>query len=298
MIANLPLLVWLILTLIWGSTWLAIKMGLEDLPPFTFSGIRFVVAVLPLVVAGLVRRQSIPRQPKDWILIVKTGLLSFSICYGLVFWGESFMSSALTAILFTAMPLFGLVLAHFHLPDEPITVPKTVGVVLGILGVSIIFSNQVQLKDSSTVWGCLAVVLAALAAAYSGLLVKTQARHIDPVMLTTGQMVVGLVPLVALGLIFEGNPLTFTWGVRPWLAILYLAFVGSSLTFVLLYWLIKRMDLTKVQLIPISSTLVAVLLGRWILGEELSSRAIVGGTCILAGLLISTLRSRAAKSAS
>jgi drug/metabolite transporter (DMT)-like permease len=293
MFTRLTFFVWLILTFIWGSTWLAIKLGLQDLPPFTFSGVRFVVAVLPLLVAVALRRHTIPRKASEWRLIAKTALLTFSINYGLIFWGENYISSGLTAILYTALPLFGLVLAHFHLPEESITWRKIVGVVLGIVGVGIIFSNQVSLDDSSAAWGCLAVVVAACVTAYSGLLIKTQARHIDPIALTTGQMLVGMVPLLLVGAIFEGNPLSFTWGMTSWLAILYLAFVGSSLTFILLYWLIKRIDLTKVQLIPISSTLVAVLLGRWVLGEEMSVRTLIGGASIMIGLLITTLKSRA-----
>ena len=132
------------------------------------------------------------------------------------------------------------------------------------MGVGIIFANQVSLDDPSAAWGCLAIVVAACVTAYSGLLIKTQARHIDPIALTMGQMLVGMVPLLLVGAIFEGNPLSFTWGMNSWLAILYLAFVGSSVTFILLYWLIKRIDLTKVQLIPISSTLVAVF---WVAGS-------------------------------
>jgi drug/metabolite transporter (DMT)-like permease len=290
MFAKLPFLVWLLLTFIWGSTWLAIKLGLEDMPPFTFSGVRFVVAVLPLLVAVAARRHTIPRRGSDWLLIAKTALLTFSINYGLIFWGENYISSGLTAILYTALPLSGLVFAHFRLPEESITWRKIAGVVLGIVGVGIIFADQVRLDDSHAIWGCVAIVVAACVTAYSGLLIKAQARHIDPIALTTGQMLVGMVPLLAVGAIFEGNPFTVTWGMKSWLAVLYLAFVGSSLTFTLLYWLIKRIDLTKVQLIPISSTLVAVLLGRWVLAEELGARALVGGACIMIGLLITTLR--------
>ncbi len=82
MFTKLTFLVWLILTFIWGSTWLAIKLGLQDLPPFTFSGVRFVVAVIPLLVAVAARRHTIPRRAGDWGLIAKTAFLTFSINYG------------------------------------------------------------------------------------------------------------------------------------------------------------------------------------------------------------------------
>ena len=97
MLANPPFLVWLILSFIWGSTWVAIKLGLEDLPPITFCGIRFLVAAVPLTAVVLARRHSLPRQSRDWRLIAKTGILTFSINYGLIFWGENYISSGLTA---------------------------------------------------------------------------------------------------------------------------------------------------------------------------------------------------------
>src|SRR6184192_350704 len=94
-------IVWLILCGIWGSTWLFIKIGLNDLPPLTFAGIRFVLASLIL-----------------WSLIAISGMLQFTFNYGLVFWGEQHISSGLAAVLQSTFPLFGLVIAHFYLPHE------------------------------------------------------------------------------------------------------------------------------------------------------------------------------------
>src|SRR5205085_1714640 len=107
-----PLLVWLILCGIWGSTWLFIKLGLQDLPPVSFAGIRFCIASLILIAIIIVRRLPIPRKVSDWRIIGLTGFLSFSINYGLLFWGESHVSSGLAAVLQATIPLFGLVIAH------------------------------------------------------------------------------------------------------------------------------------------------------------------------------------------
>src|ERR1051325_7045486 len=95
--SKMPVLVWLVLALIWGSTWLFIKLGLEDLPPFTFAGIRFVIAVLILSIIVFLRRRPLPRSLRDWVLIAGTGFLAFSINYGLLFWGEHRVSSGLAA---------------------------------------------------------------------------------------------------------------------------------------------------------------------------------------------------------
>src|SRR6185503_6136948 len=135
-------LVWLVLCCIWGSTWLFIKLGLHDLPPLTFAGIRFVIAVLILFALIFARKVPLPVKRRDWMFLAVTGVLSFSCNYGLVFWGEQYISSGLAALLQSTLPLFGLLIAHFYLPGERMTVPRIAGVVLGVFGVAVIFSNQ------------------------------------------------------------------------------------------------------------------------------------------------------------
>src|SRR5207244_873457 len=133
--------VWLILCGIWGSTWLFIKLGLADLPPLTFAGIRFLLASLILILLILGRGVRWPRRRIDWLVIAIVGLLQFSLNYGLVFWGEQRISSGLAAVLQSTFPAFGLVVAHFYLPLERITIMKVIGVLLGVVGVAVIFSN-------------------------------------------------------------------------------------------------------------------------------------------------------------
>src|SRR2546423_9983365 len=137
--------VWLILCGIWGSTWLFIKLGLADLPPLTFAGIRFLLASIILSAMILARGVRWPRSRHDWLLIAIVGFLQFSLNYGLVFWGEQHISSGLAAVLQSTFPVFGMVIAHFYLPYERMTPAKVAGVLLGVTGVAIIFSNQLAI---------------------------------------------------------------------------------------------------------------------------------------------------------
>ncbi len=289
---NLPILVWIFLALIWGSTWLMIKIGLNDLPPFTFAGIRFVIAVIPLAFLVWLQKKPLPRDSQTWILMIGTGLLVFTFNYGLVFWGENHISSGLTAILYTLLPLFGLVMAHFRLAAEPMTWQKVSGVILGIAGVALIFSRQIEFVGSMAMWGSAAIIIAAMGTSYANIEIKARGQALDPLVLTTIQIFVGMLPLLGIGLLSEGNPLEFNWTPLAWFSIFYLALIGTSLPFVLLYWLIKHMEITKVQLMPLVSTLIAVLLGWVILGEELSWRTALGGVMILGGLAVATLLGR------
>ena len=281
-----PVIAWLSLGLIWGGTWLFIKIGLADVPPFTFAAIRFFLAAVPLLVIVGTRRTPLPRKKSDWVLAVITGLLGFTAGYWLVFWGEQHIAAGLTAILFTTYPLFGMVFAHFLVPGEPITLRRLAGVVLGIAGVALIFGEQIALGASAAVLGSLAVVVSAACAALSSVLVKARGGHLDPAFLTVAQMLTGAVPLLAVGLLLEGSPLSLHWTPMALVSLGYLAFFGSSLAFVLWYSLIRAIKVTTAQLLPFVNTLVAVILGAVVLDEELGWRALAGGAAILLGLAI------------
>ena len=281
-------LVWLLLGFIWGSTWLFIKLGLEDLPPFLFAGLRFVIASLFLWVILWVRRVRLPRIRRDWLVMVGTGLLTFGLDYGLVYWGENHIPAGLTSILFSTMPLFVLLLAHFFLRNERISRWSLGGVLVGLAGVTLIFSKQLQFSDPLVFWGSLAVLGAALAAAISSILVRRFAQHLDPMILTTIQMTAGCIPLVALGLSLEGSPIHFHWTAMAWTSLLYMAVIGSALAFVLLYWLLKQIGPVRTGLIIPFTTVVAVLLGVIVLGEAFTWRTGVGGALVLGGLSLAT----------
>jgi drug/metabolite transporter (DMT)-like permease len=280
-----PVVVWLLLSLIWGSTWLFIKLGLQDLPPFTFAGVRFVVAAAILLCVIAVRRVPLPRAPRDWLLIALTGVMAFSVNYGLLFWGEQRTSSGLAAILQTIIPAFGLVIAHYYLPDERITLWKVCGIALGIAGVALIFSDQASMEGGrSALMGSAAIVFGAFCVSYSNVLVKARARHIEPAALAAGQMIFGLVPLLLAGVTLEGNPFAFRWTPLAVMSLLYLAVVGSAVAFLMFYWLVRNMDVTKTMLIPLVTPPIAVFLGWLVLGEGLTWRTAGGALGIMSGI--------------
>ena len=283
-------LVWLLLCGIWGSTWLFIKLGLEDLPPLTFAGIRFVIAAAIVFALIAVRRIPIPKKKRDWVLLAVTGVLSFTLNYGLVFWGEQYISSGLAALLQSTLPLFGLIIAHFYLPGERMTWPKILGVLLGVFGVGVIFSNQLQMSGPRAVWGSAALVLSAFCAAYANVLVKAYGLNLQPSVLAGGQMLFGLLPLLLIGIPLEGNPLNYRWTPIAVLSLLYLAIVGTVIAFLLYYWLMHNMDVTKTMLIALVTPVTAVILGMLVLKEEMHWRTLIGGAMIISGLALIVLR--------
>lgn len=283
-------LVWLVLCGIWGSTWLFIKLGLEDLPPLTFAGIRFVISCAIVFSIIRIRGLQLPRARADWILLAVTGILSFGFNYGLVFWGEQHISSGLAALLQATLPAFGIVFAHFHLPAERLSWTKIGGVVLGVCGVAVVFSNQLAVAGRQALAGCIALILSAACAAYSNVLVKAHGKHLNPAIMAAGQMFFGLLLLLAVGLPLEGNPFRFHWTTMALIALVYLAVVGSVIAFLLYYWLVQNMDVTKSMLIALVTPVVAVILGMIVLNEEFGWRTLAGGAMIISGIALIVVR--------
>jgi drug/metabolite transporter (DMT)-like permease len=235
---------------------------------------------------------SLPQRRQDWALLAVTGILAFCLNYGLLFWGEQYISSGLAALLQATIPAFGLVIAHFYLPAERLTPAKIVGVLMGVGGVAVVFSSQLGVAGPKALAGCVALVLSSVCAAYSNVLVKAYGRKLDPAILAGGQMLFGLIPLLLIGIPLEGNPLRFHWTPMAVAALLYLAMVGSVLAFLLYYWLVQNMEVTRTMLVALVTPVVAVILGMLVLKEELNWRTLAGGAMIMAGIALIVVRRR------
>lgn len=274
---------WTVLAVVWGSTWLFIKVGVESLPPLTFAGIRFVIALLPLGLFMAARRPPLPKGLSQWRLLAVTGLLSFTASYGLVCYAEKHISSGLTAVLFCTYPLFGQGFAHWLLPSEPFRLRKGLGALLALAGVFLLFREQIRLGGETALWGSGAVLLAAAVSAVTAVWVKRSGGALDPVALTFWQMALGTLPLLLLGALLEGNPFDMEVPPKAWFSLLYLALVGTSLAFVLWYRLLRVMEVTRLQTMPLFNTLVAVLLGWAFMGERYGAEALLGSAVVLWG---------------
>ena len=293
---RLPVLVWLALCAIWGSTWLGIKLGLRDLPPLTFAGIRFALAALMLGGIIALRKFRLPRTADEWQLLAYTGFLSITVNYALVFWGEQYISSGLAALLSATVPLFGLPLAHCYLATEPLTWRKIGGVLLGLAGMGVVFSGELKTGGPSSLWASAGIVAAALATAHAGVLVKARGTHLEPSVLAGVQMAGGCIPLLLGGVFLEGNPFHFHWTTLAAGALVYLTVLGSVVAFLMYYWLIRHTAVSSVLMIPLVTPLVAVLFGLLFGGETIGWHTALGGSAILGGVALAVLGRRAVKS--
>lgn len=275
---------WLTLCIVWSSTWLAIKVGLRDLPVLSFVAIRFVIATAVLIVVSLGRVRLLPERPGDYLVLAVTGVLMFAINYTAVFWGELYVSSGLAAVLQTTITIFGMLFAHWMLPEEPLRLQKLAGALIAIGGVVLICGRLLDFGGVHAFWGGIGISLGGAAAALSNVLLKERAITIAPAMLAAWQMIFGTIPLLALGAIVDGNPARFHWRAMSIFCLLYLAVIGSSLTFLLLYWLLPRMSVTNLQAISLITPPGAVMLGWALGGERFPLWSLFGAAGVLIGV--------------
>ena len=272
------------LCVVWSSTWLAIKVGLDDLPPISFVALRFLIAFLVLVAVSVGRVRLLPKSRADWALLAFTGVLMFSVNYGLLFWGEKHISSGLAAVLQAMIVIFGMFFAHFLLPSEPLRWQRVAGALLSGAGVALICGRLMGHGGMLAFWGGLGVVIGGAGAAFSNVLLKRRALELAPAMIAGWQMIFGTVPMLLLGAAVEGNPLRFHWSRMAIFCLLYLAVVGSALTFLLLYWLLPRIPVNNLQSISLITPPGAVVIGWLLGGETFSLWSLVGGALVLAGV--------------
>ena len=280
----MKVLVWLILCLLWGTTWIFIKIGLNDLPPITFAASRFILAVAILVPVIWLRNLPWPRTASEWRLIAITGFLQFSLNYSAVFWAQQHITSGLAAVLQATITVFGLLLAWIFLPFERITGLKIFAVLLGLAGVAVIFIEQLRVESFMAFMGCVVIVGGAYCAAQASILIKSRGSSLHPASLVCAQMICGLPAIVVYALVAEGNPASFNW---TWIAVgcvLYLTLFGTIAAFWLYYWLLSRIESTKAMMISLVTPLIAVVIGALTLGERLPPQTLFGGLLIIASI--------------
>jgi len=272
------------LCIVWSSTWLVIKIGLRDLPPISFVAFRFLVAIVALLAVSVGRGALLPKRRSDYIVLAFTGFLMFGLNYTLLFWAELHVSSGLAAIIQASIPIFGMVFAHWMLPNEPLKWQRLAGALVAMVGVGIICARLLSFNGILAFVGGVGITIGAASAAYSNVALKARAISLPPSMLAAWQMIFGTVPLLLLGLVVDGNPLYFHWTGSAIFCVLYLALLGSALTFILLYWLMPRTSVAQAQSISLVTPPGALLLGWLVGGERLSLWFLVGACFVLAGV--------------
>jgi len=233
----------------------------------------------------LVRGVKIPfgRAERSFYLIV--ALTSFSIPFALVYWGEQYVPSGLTSIIFAIYPFTVAFFSYLFIPSEKPAAGKITGIALGFSGIVAIFSNDVHASDPRALWGMGAILCSAILQGYSVIVVKKHGHAIHPFAITFVPMLIGGVLLLVSSTLLESlsdNRLT----TGALLSILYLGIFGSVATFVSYFWLLKRVEAVLLSLTSFITPIIAVVLGVIFLNEALSPRTFLGAALVLGGIAV------------
>ena len=275
-----------LLILIWGSTWAVIRVGLVGIPPLTGVALRFGIASLLLFSIGFARKVPFGRGRHEKALWVSTALLSFCISYVVVYWGEQYVPSGLAAVLWATFPLMVAVMAHFLIPGERIRPITIVGTLIGFLGVGVIYSEDFGLLGGPKVlFASIVFLVSPFVSAISNVLIKRWGKDVHPISLSAVPMGITFGVIGAIALVAEhGRPVDFNG--TSLAALLFLAVLGSAVTFGLYYWLLTFHAATRLSMIAYGTPLLAVVIGTTIMKEPLTPRVLVGGALVLAGVVL------------
>lgn len=285
------------ITVIWGSTWAAIRLGLEGIPPFAGVALRFAVASVVLFALALLRGVPLGRSRRERRLWWVNGLLTFVLTYAVVYWAEQRVPSGLTAVLFATFPLFVALLAQPVLPEERLTPRALAGIAAGFAGVAVIFSEDLSvlnlgaLAEPGAGRAALVLLLAPFAAAAANVAVKRWGRGIHPLSLSAVPMGLAAVVMAGAHLALERHRPVVLDAVSVG-AVLYLAIFGSAVTFSLFFWLLEHMSATRLALTNYLSPVVAVLLGAALFDEPVTLRLVLGGVLVVGGVALTATARR------
>ena len=268
---------------LWGGTFLAIRIAVVEIPPFFTAGVRFCVAGTLLYCVMRMRGQPRP-SAAEWRSLAIMGLLMFVATYGALFWAEQFVPSGITSVLEASLPIITITLEVFILRQQPLRWPMLVAVALGFCGVALLMR-----ENSRQAYGLLpCVVILAGGTAWSLGAVLTRSMPLPrsrPLTAGAAMMLGGGVLLAVSALSGEMHPFPHIPWRAAW-ALLYLIVGGSLLGFTAFVWLLGRMPATKVASHAYINPLVAVALGHFVAGEVITLRTFLASTLVVAGVFL------------
>ena len=289
------LLAFAIIYFVWGSTFLAIQIGVEEVPPFLLAALRFFVAGLVLYLWMIAKGERSPTL-REWRSVVILAALIFVLDYGLLFWSEQRIPSGLTAVMLATIPAFMALSEIIFLRTQKLTVRLAVALLIGILGVAVLVSRALKLGGAPIDRaGAIALLIAAVTWSVASALTRKLHLPESKVMSSGAQMLAGglllAVVAAALGEFRNFHPAAVSRA--AWMALLYLIVAGSIIGFTAYVWLIHHESPTRVGTYAYVNPVVAVLLGYFFAGEALGMRTIVGTLCVLVSVIvITTTRSK------
>src|SRR5574341_1253278 len=275
-----------LLGLIWGSSFLWIKIAVSEIGPFTLVAFRLLFGLIGLLAVVWQKKQSFPRDRRVLLAYLFMGAFNTAIPFTLISWGETRIDSGLASILNGTVPLFTIVIAHFWLHDEKITLPRIGGLFVGFIGVVVLVSRDLDPGGlGGNLWGQIAVIAASMCYATAITFSRKHLRNQPPVVQSTMILLIAdaflwiATPLAERPLHLPALPMT-------WFALAWLGLLGSCLAYLLFFYLINTWGPTRASLVTYVFPVIGLMLGIIFLKEVADWRLIVGSLLVVGGILV------------
>ena len=283
-----------VLALMWGSSYLFIKIGVETLPPLSVAALRIAIGLAILAVAVAATRTPFPWDRRTLGHLAVLGVVNIAVPFSLIGWAEQRIDSGLAGMLQASSPIFTLVIAGMFLRDERITPARLSGVLVGFAGIVVLSGSNLGELGSQAgldrLLGDLAIVASSLCYAVGNVYARRNLRQARPLVLATGQVGAGLVVLLGLALFVDGGVVMPSVPGAA-VSVLWLGVVGTGFAYMVFFRILTRWGATRVSLVAYLMPVVAVALGIVVLGETIDASFLVGAMLALAGIWIANRRS-------
>jgi drug/metabolite transporter (DMT)-like permease len=284
------LLAFAIIYFVWGSTFLAIRIGVHEVPPLLLAAMRFLVAGLVLFGWAMARGEHAPKR-RQWLSASLLALLIFVFDYGFLFWAEQRVPSGLAAVMMATIPVFMALAEIAFLRTQRLTVRLAMALLIGIAGVVVLVSHSLNLSGTPIDGiGAIALTVGSMSWSVASVLTRRLPLPSSKVVSSAAQMLAGGVLLTVASGIF-GEFRSFhpqAVSLAAWLSLLYLIVAGSIVGFTAYVWLLHHESPTKVGTYAYVNPVVAVVLGYFFAGEEIGLRTVAGTACVLVSVVLIT----------
>jgi drug/metabolite transporter (DMT)-like permease len=275
----------IVLALMWGTSYAFIKLGVQTLPTFTLIATRLLIGLVVLAAVVLIARERLPRNPRIYLHLVVMALVNIVIPFTLITTAERSVDSAIAAIINGAVPLVVIVLAALVLRDEPITLGRLIGLLVGYAGVIVIVSPGLATSTGSEISGELALVGSTISYGIGAVYSRRTMRGLRPMIPALFQVAFAFVIVSVLALVNE-NPFGVAWNGDALLAVVWLGVFGSGAAYLLNFRLLARIGATRTSILAYFLPVVGIISGSIMFGEHIDQLVLFGTAMVLAGIAL------------
>ena len=271
-----------LMCVLWGFTWMYLKISLAEMPLYTGLSIRFSIAGIIFWIMYFIKGHKVNLTTDLKNVYLLFTFFNFSLCYYLTYWGAKYVYSNLGAIIWSLLPICVAMMAHFYLPDDRLNKKKAFGMLIGLIGTILLFYERDMLGEGQATFGIIAILLSVVLAAWPNVYLKMQKSSINSYHLNAVGMTLSGVLFLICALIFENNAF-IPIDNKNLFAIFFLTIPGTVMTWGIYIWLFNHLPVTQISYTAFYPPIIATVVGWFFLGEALPALAIIGSVLIIAG---------------